>query len=107
MTAFYFTRDDRPLYGFYHAPRAGASRAAAVVICQPIGHEYIRCHRALRILGDHLAQSGFPVLRFDYYGCGDSTGDFPDGDLREWQADIAAAVRECRARSGLGRVAVV
>jgi exosortase A-associated hydrolase 2 len=107
MTAFYFRQDDRSLFGFYHAPGGGPARDAAVVLCQPLGHEYIRCHRAIRILGDSLARAGFPVLRFDYYGCGDSAGDFPDGDLEQWREDVAAAVRHCRALSGRERIAAV
>lgn len=108
MTAFYFGGHHTPLFGLYHAPQGLRARAAAVVICQPHGHEYIRCHRALRILGDLLARSGFAVLRFDYAGCGDSAGDAAeDGDLEQWRLDVSAAVRECRALSGRDRIAAV
>ena len=60
VTAFYFRQDDKPLFGFYHVPDGSPARAVGIVLCPPLGHEYIRCHRALRILGDLLAQSGFP-----------------------------------------------
>lgn len=47
-------------------------------------------HRQFVLLARQLAKAGFPVLRFDYRGMGDSTGD-----SREFQAvqeDIGAAI---------------
>jgi len=62
------------------------------LICQPVGHEYVNSHRALRHLAARLAEAGFPVLRFDYYGCGDSSGNSEDASVAQWLKDISAAV---------------
>ena len=121
MTArgFFFERGKPRLFGFYHPPLSGESaegatagtaapwRDAVVVLCQPLGHEYYRCHRAMRLLAEQLSAAGFPVLRFDYYGCGDSAGEPAACDLRQWTRDIAGAMREARAQSGRGSVALV
>lgn len=93
---FYFGPGDRRLFGCYHEPRAGQPRDTNVLICQPMGHEYIYCHRALRQLAAGLCDSGFPVLRFDYYGCGDSSGESEDGRLTQWLDDISSAITEMR-----------
>jgi uncharacterized protein len=93
---FYFGPTDRRLFGCYHEPTAGQMRDSNIVICQPIGHEYIYCHRALRQLATGLSDSGFPVLRFDYYGCGDSSGESEEGRLTQWLDDVSSAITEIR-----------
>ena len=104
---FYFGDADRRLFGCYHEPRPGATRGCAVVICQPVGHEYIYCHRALRQLATRLCNAGFPVLRFDYYGCGDSAGRDDEAQLEQWLDDISKAILEVQVQSGLAQVCLI
>ncbi len=98
---FYFG-PGRELFGFYHP--SPASHGTAVVLCPPLGAEQIRCHRLYRQLAHGLADSGFPVLRFDYYGTGDSAGHSRDVDWMRCLADVATATTELRARSGAPRI---
>ena len=77
-----------PLFGCYHPPD-GAARRSGVVLCYPFGQEYVRAHRAFRLLANRLASVGFHVLRFDYHGCGDSSGGRGRGDLSRWKSDTA------------------
>jgi exosortase A-associated hydrolase 2 len=104
---FYFGLSTTPLFGVYHAPQHGRNRNCGVVLCYPWGHEYTRAHRAYRQLAHHLSHIGFPVLRFDFYGCGDSDGDCEQGEMRQWLEDIEAAIREIRGKSGIGQVCLV
>lgn len=104
---FYFGSCGRELFGCYHGPGQNGIRECAILVCQPFGHEYINSHRALRQLAARLAEAGFPVLRFDYYGCGDSSGEAEQGSLTRWMEDISAATGELRARSGMREVCVV
>ena len=103
----YFGPSDGPLFGCYHEPPAGHRRKCAVLICQPVGHEYVNCHRALRQLAVRLAEAGFPVLRFDYYGCGDSAGVSEEGGISRWLEDISTAILDLRQRTGLAQTCVV
>lgn len=107
LTPFYFGVAGEELFGVYHRPQGGVPRESAVVVCHPLGQEYIRAHRGLRQLAVRLADAGFPVLRFDLYGCGDSLGDPGDGTLERWREDVAAAVAEARARSAAERACLV
>jgi dienelactone hydrolase len=96
-----------PLFGWYHPP-AGLRRTGGILICNPIGDDLCRAHRPLRHLAERLAASGFPVLRFDYRGTGDSSGDECEpGRVSGWLSDIALAAEELRARSGVARVSLV
>ncbi|WP_243040981.1 alpha/beta fold hydrolase [Dyella sedimenti] len=98
---FFFGRDGE-LFGIHHAAAVRGGRA--VLLCAPLGQDYIRCHRLYRQLATALAAQGMPVLRFDYYGCGDSAGDSTQVDWRRCLSDTLAAAGELRRRSGAERV---
>ena len=111
---FYFGTSGKPLFGCYHAPQSGGAtpriapyRDCGVVLCYPMGHEYIQSHRAYRQLAVRLSKVGFHVLRFDYYGCGDSGGDCEQGAIRQWLTDISTAIDEIRDRNGFVKVCLV
>jgi pimeloyl-ACP methyl ester carboxylesterase len=72
-----------------------------------MGHEYIYCHRALRQLALKLCEAGFPVLRFDFYGCGDSAGEGEEGRLPQWVDDVSTAIAEVRTRAGVAQVCLI
>lgn len=104
---FFFGRAESPLFGVYHAPLSAADRDLGIVVCSPLGREYTKTHRGLRQLALRLARVGFHVLRFDYRGCGDSSGDPVDGDLAHWTEDVGWAVEELKDRAGLMKVGLV
>jgi uncharacterized protein len=95
------------LFGVFHAPARPRPKPAAILLCHPVGHEYFRVHRAFRNIAVALSRLGFSVLRFDYYGTGDSHGDASAATLGRWQADVSAAVDELKRRSGQPRVSIV
>jgi pimeloyl-ACP methyl ester carboxylesterase len=64
-------------------------------------------HRAYRQLGLHLSRAGFPVLRFDFLGCGDSAGNAEETKIDQWLVDISRAVSEMKRRSHVARVCLV
>jgi alpha-beta hydrolase superfamily lysophospholipase len=102
-----FGPPDRALLGFYHAPAGLPGRALAVVLCNPLGYEAMSVHRTYRHLAERLAARGFPALRFDYDGTGDSAGRSDDpGRVAAWVGGIKAALSEVRARAGTRTVAL-
>jgi len=104
---FYFGESPQKLYGCYHLPQKLHDKTFAIVLCYPIGQEYIRSHRAFYQLAIHLSLAGFHILRFDYFGCGDSEGDYEDGSLLQWTNDIQTAIAEMQKRSGLTDVCLI
>lgn len=107
MTPCYFGAADAELFGMYAAPRPSVARAASVLLCAPIGIEYMRTHYALRLLAIQLANAGFHVLRFDYHGTGDSTGSIGPGQFDHWLDDVALAAHELGEISGVTSLSVV
>jgi pimeloyl-ACP methyl ester carboxylesterase len=97
VEAFYFGDNSAQLFACHHPPGANASDYGAV-LCYPMGHEYVRTHRLYRFLARRLVEAGFHVLRFDYFGTGDSAGEFEEARLERWVDDTAAAVSELRRR---------
>src|SRR5260370_2970625 len=103
VVAFYFGRQGRNLFGCFHEPLQRSIRRCAVLICQPIGHEYINSHRALRQLAARLAEAGFPVLRFDYYGCCCSSGPSEEGSSSLWMQAISTPLAQSLTQARLSK----
>jgi pimeloyl-ACP methyl ester carboxylesterase len=103
MEPFFFGLPEKPLFGVYHPPQCDSVRDCGIVLCYPIGHEYLHIHRAYRQLAIHLSNAGFHVLRFDFYGCGDSSGDEGVAGLYQCLSDISVAIDEIRSRCGFVR----
>jgi alpha-beta hydrolase superfamily lysophospholipase len=107
MQPFYFGTSQQQLFGVYHAPETTTVRQSAVLLCQPLGHEYLRAHRAFRNLAVSLAAQGAHVLRFDYFGCGDSAGEGEQATVDQCLADVATAIEELKDTSGASKVSLI
>jgi pimeloyl-ACP methyl ester carboxylesterase len=107
MIPFYFGSSKEPLLGAYHTPLTQGARDSAVLLCQPLFQEYMRAHWSFRRLADLLSKAGFHVLRFDYFGTGDSAGQSSDGTVERWQDDIRSAANELLELSGKRFLSVV
>lgn len=97
---FHFGPANRRLFGIFYPASDPADERPAIVLAQAFGQEAIRAQRLMRVLAERLVRKGHSVLRFDYYGTGDSMGDDLDGDLEGWSADLLTADEELRLRSG-------
>ena len=94
------------LFGAYHPP-AGSPRQRAVVICNPLGQEYMRAHRCLRQIASRLSNGGAHVFRFDYAGTGDSAESLADASLDDWLRNIDQAIEELQAMSMVRQVSLL
>jgi alpha/beta superfamily hydrolase len=106
MTPFYFGEGTRRLFGAYD-PAKGSGAARAVIICSPWGPDHVVAHAPLRRLAIKLADAGNHVLRFDYFGVGDSAGDIGEGELEGWREDTAMAIEEIKSIANIQRVCLV
>ena len=82
MNLLFFGSSARQLFGAYHTPPSTVAERGGAVLCPSWGSEYQASHRILRRLATRLSESGYHVLRFDYYGTGDSAGGRDEGDPR-------------------------
>ncbi len=106
MEAFYFGPSESYLLGVFH-PRQGTNRNEGIVLCNPFGQEYLRAHKSMRRLAINLAGLGYPVLRFDYRGTGDSAGDIDGHTADHWVEDIGHAIQELVDVAAVTRVALI
>ena len=97
MKIFHFGQPARRLVGLLHASPRLRPRPAAVLLCNPFGEEAVRAHRIYRVLATQLERNGYPTLRFDDYGTGDSMGASADGSIAGWIEDITVAAKELSA----------
>lgn len=107
MRVRFFGPPARRLFGVFDEPAGGGGSELGVVLCCPHGADYETSFRTFRMLGTRLARAGFHVLRFDYLGTGDSSGDVDDVSVAQWTADVIGAVHELRSSGDLREVSLV
>jgi pimeloyl-ACP methyl ester carboxylesterase len=107
LTPFYFGTGQRRLFGILTPKQKGGAADRGIVLCHPWGVEYQSAHRAMRQLAKQLVRAGLDVLRFDYYGTGDSSGEMTAGDVAGWCDDIGSAIEELRDTTGVASVGLI
>jgi pimeloyl-ACP methyl ester carboxylesterase len=75
-----------------------------VLFCPPFGWEDVASYRSRRDWADRLSLAGYPALRFDLPGTGDSFGS---PGLEPWTAAVAAAATALREAGGCTRVTAI
>ncbi len=93
------------LFGWIHEP--GDQRAdVGVVLISALGRDERCAHLPYRLFADQLAARGYPTLRYDHRGEGDSLG-LPDPGtdaLPFWLDDIGRAIEKLRTDTQVRRV---
>lgn len=104
---FYFGEQNQSLLGWLHSSDSVEPTDLCVVICAPLGLEYMNSYRSLRYLADYLALAGIPAIRFDYHGTGDSSGfNRQENRLTHWQQSISDASEKIKELSGAKKLAI-
>jgi pimeloyl-ACP methyl ester carboxylesterase len=104
MTAFHFGSRQRRLFGYYESAQANFGKERAVLLCHPMNNEQVFAYRTMRQLAARLVRTGFHVLRFDYFGTGDSYGETGEADLAGCCEDIETAIEELKDITGVTKV---
>jgi pimeloyl-ACP methyl ester carboxylesterase len=90
--------------GYFHE----AAGTRGVVICGSFGFEEICARKSVVLLAHELAARGVNVLRFDYFGTGDSLGGPLDADqVATWIGNIRAAADWLRSHGGVSDLSLV
>ena len=80
------------LFGFLFQPEIkNINNRKGVIFCDSIGNEKYFSHRVLVNFARLLQANGYYVFLFDYYGNGDSEGDFENTRLDTYLSDVKAA----------------
>src|ERR1700722_1937295 len=96
--SLWFGEPGRQLFGRLTVPELDEC-LGGVLLAPPIGREIRPARRALRTLALEMAARGYVVLRFDHYGCGDSSGSMDDDFADAWIEGVADGVRLLRSLS--------
>lgn len=81
-----------PLFVLRHGPSSGTQ---CVLVVPPFAEEMNKCRRMVALLATRLADGGVATVVPDFYGTGDSGGDFVDADWNLWRDDLRRTARWC------------
>ena len=106
VKAVYYPSGKHQLYGVYHPTLAKYQPKIAVLICSGLTNDYQRARPMLQKLASRLCASGFPSMRFDYFGCGDSQGNAEEITLSTLQKNILSSIKQIKQLSGCNQVVI-
>jgi uncharacterized protein len=89
---FFFLNEGYRLFGVLHNV-SGKTKKEGFIFCAPFAEEKLWAHRVFVSFARFLAEKGYPVLRFDYMGHGDSEGDFEISSVQTMISDINCAAQ--------------
>ncbi|MFX0135810.1 MAG: serine aminopeptidase domain-containing protein [Candidatus Hodarchaeota archaeon] len=94
--AFFFkNQEGANLFGILHYPK-NTFNNIGLVVCAPFAEEKHESYRVLVNCARFLAKRGLFTLRFDYYGSGDSEGEWQNSTINSRLSDIKSAVQFLR-----------
>ena len=107
MEIFHIGDNSRKLAAVFYAGDERKAKRTGIIICNPLGHEYTRFYKTISVLAKELAQSGFPVFRFDYFGTGDSYGDEMDLNVESSVHDLKLVANEMREGCDIDKLCLI
>jgi exosortase A-associated hydrolase 2 len=87
--------NNRELFGVVHYPE-GISIKTGILYCHPFAEEKNLSHRISVNFARNVSSKGYPVMRFDLSGCGDSEGELNEFTIDDWLMDLFSAERYFR-----------
>ncbi len=103
---FVFENKQQKLYGILHLPESG-QKQTAVIFLHGWGTYRIGPHRIFVEAAREFASAGFPCLRFDFRGRGESEGNVAEITLLDMIDDARQAVREMLKQQGISQIVLL
>ena len=94
----FFVREGKRLFRAEYLPSREVP--SCMVLCSPFAEEKVRTQRIYVSWARTLASEGAAAVCFDYYGDGDSEGDFEDASFEDRLLDIKAVYQHARENTG-------
>lgn len=98
-THHYLMRDGKHLFCAEYVPVAPAR--FGMIFCGPFAEEKIRTQRVYISMARALVKLGVAAVVFDYYGDGDSEGEFEDASFDDRLADIRTVYQDFKQRHSI------
>jgi len=94
------------IFVIHRTPHAFKAHSG-VVLVPPFAEEMNQCRRMLTLLAEALAASGYHVVLPDFYGTGDSEGEFVEASWRGWLEQLNCTVATVQNDYGIDRYSLL
>lgn len=104
---FFPNRYKQRLFGVLHEPEDSSKSNVGVVFCSPINEEKQKLYRPYVQFSRYLEADGFPSLRFDCFGFGDSEGDVVEATIESQVSDTRDAIELLKEQTGVSHIILI
>jgi len=104
---FFFENDKHNLFGILHSPSEKNNVNAGFVFCYPFAFEAGHCREIYATFARRLSAIGYYVLRFNYMGTGDSSGNLDDVTIETQISDIIKAIAVLQEKTNILRIGLM
>ena len=80
------------------------NKKCGIVMCYPFAEARLRVHRLYKSLAEYFCSSGYDVIRFDYWGQGDSDGEFVESSIETMGKDTNFIISYFRKAFSLNKI---
>lgn len=105
-TPLFFHNENHALFGILHYPQQKGN-GKGLVFCHGFAEEQNISHCTITNFARELAACGYHVLRFDYMGCGDSSGEFGQATVATRVSDILSSIEFLQKKSNVKKIGLV
>jgi exosortase A-associated hydrolase 2 len=88
----------RRIFVLLREPEASVRTGASVLVVPPFGEEMNKSRRMITDAAQRLCDMGLAVVLPDFYGTGDSEGEFRETQVERWVEDLDLACRYAEGR---------
>ncbi|MEO5823714.1 MAG: CocE/NonD family hydrolase [Vicinamibacteraceae bacterium] len=88
VAATFPNRDGHRLFGILHQPAVPREPGVAILMLSPGVKMRVAPHRLYNKMAARFVALGYPVLRFDFNGLGDSEGEITDAHLADFYGSV-------------------
>ena len=102
---FYIIRGNKNIFAVLHTPRS-ITKKKGIIFIHPYAEEKQYIDRIFVHFARLLCSRGYFVMRFDFYGCGDSEGNFEELTFESQISDIQSISNQFTRDTGIGEISL-
>ncbi len=107
MQAQFISSVDKKIFTLYFPGETSVRTKKAVLLIPPFAEEMNKSRKMFTELAKRMSLQGVDVLLFDFYGTGDSEGDFSQATIALWRENVSTCYQWLKQQGDVENIDIV